>query len=179
MNVHWFADHLPGLIDSIPLVATVVTTVLTIVLARATLRYAQAADRSVALAKISVLIQLVQLRRLSHAVPFERVFLNEPLVGGMTWTQSFQKRLITATGEDFQGPIAASVTFYASGRMFRTDWFRFQVTVRDGKILQLEPVNVSARRVQALELHEEVENAEELELVRDVAELSAPAAAGK
>lgn len=199
------------LVNYIPVIATIVTTILSVVLARATLRYAESADKSLALAreeferewapelhiklakvsntdaviivtnlaKISVLLQMVQLRRLSHAVPFERVFLNEPLVGGMTWTQSFQRRLITATGEDFEGPIAASVTFFASGRMFRTDWFRFQIAVKDGHIQHLEPVTMAARRVQVLEPETCEPKAErELELVRDVTgSLEAPAEA--
>ena len=189
------------LVNYIPIIATIVTTILSVVLARATLRYAESADKSLTLAreeferewapelhiklakvsntdaviivtnlaKISVLLQMVQLRRLSHAVPFERVFLNEPLVGGMTWTQSFQRRLITATGEDFEGPIAASVTFFASGRMFRTDWFRFQIAVKDGHISHLEPITMAARRVQVLEPETCEPKAErELELVRDV-----------
>lgn len=189
------------LINYIPIIATIVTTILSVVLARATLRYAESADKSLALAreeferewapelhiklakvsntdaviivtnlaKISVLLQLVQIRRLSHAVPFERVFLNEPLVGGMTWTQSFQRRLVTATGEDFEGPIAASVTFFASGRMFRTDWFRFQICVKRGHIDHLEPITMTARRVQVLEPETCEPKAErELELVHDV-----------
>jgi hypothetical protein len=201
MKVDW-SIPVSTLVTYIPVIATMVTTILSVILARATLRYAESADKSLALAreeferewspelhvklaktssteaviivtnlaKISVLIQLVQLRRLSHAVPFERVFLNEPVVGGMSWTQSFQKRLITATGEDFEGAIAASVTFYASGRLFRTDWFRFQTMVRDGKIIQLEPVNISARRVQVLNHRGEQESEVEVELVRDVVE---------
>jgi hypothetical protein len=135
MHVRWGALF-SSLVESIPLIATVVTSILSILMARATLRYAVSADKSLALAreeferewapelhiklskvsptdaelivtnlaKISVLIQMVQLRRLSHATPFERVFLNEPLVGGRTWTQNFQRRLITATGDEFEGP---------------------------------------------------------------------------
>jgi hypothetical protein len=114
--VQWFSQHsLPFtlIVAYIPLVATVATTVLSIVLARATLRYAEASDKSLALAReeferqwspelhvkleklnsrktnivvtnlgrISVLLQMVQLRRLSMAVPSLRSFLNEPLVG--------------------------------------------------------------------------------------------------
>jgi hypothetical protein len=154
-----------------------------VILARATLRYAEATDKSLALAreeferewspelhiklerlsasetrivvtnlaKISVLLQLMQLRKISHAVPFERCFLNDPLVGGMTWTQDVGKRLVVCTGPDFQGLIAASVTFYSSGRMFRTDWFRFYIEVDDGRIVRLNPTNVPARRVRVLE----------------------------
>jgi hypothetical protein len=157
--------------------------VLSLVLARATLRYAEASDRSLALAreeferewspelhiklerisssdarivvtnlaKISVLLQMVQLRRTTHAVPFGRHFLNEPLVGGMTWSQDLGKRLTACTGDDFEGQIAASVTFYASGRLFRTDWFRFYIEVRHGNLLRLDPVNIAARRVRVLE----------------------------
>lgn len=184
----------------IPLVATVVTCILSVVLARATLRYAAASDKSLALAreeferewspelhikleksadseprilvtnlaKISVLLQLVQIRRLTHAVPSLRFFLNEPLVGGTTWTQGIQRRLIAATGDEFQGPVAVSATFYASGRMFRTDWFRFQVEVRRGEVIRLDAVNMAARRARVLEPRkgEEVHR----ELARDVSE---------
>ena len=199
MHLKW--NFLADLINFIPIIATVVTSILSVLMAQATLRYAKAADKSLALAreeferewapelhvklakvsatdsviivtnlaKISVLIQMVQLKRLSHAVPFERIFLNEPLVGGMTWTQNFQRRLITATGDDFDGPIAASITFFASGRMFRTDWFRFQIKVKRGQIIDLEPVTMAARRVQVLEPETcEPKSERELELVRDV-----------
>jgi hypothetical protein len=187
-------------VDYIPVAATVVTTLLSVVLARATLRYAEAADKSLALAReeferewspelhvklerlsateaniivtnlarISVLLQLVQIRKLTHAMPFERHYLNEPLVGGMTWTQSIRKRLIISTGEDFVGAVAASVTFYASGRLFRTDWFRFQVTVKNGHILQLEPISMAVRRVRVLEPRRGMP-AGHRELVTDVA----------
>jgi len=186
MHIHWMnAYSIPffSLVNYIPLVATVVTCVLSVILARATLRYAEAADKGLALAreeferewspelhiklerisatetqivvtnlaKISVLLQLMQLRKISHAVPFERCFLNDPLVGGMTWTQEIGKRLVVCTGSDFQGLIAASVTFYSSGRMFRTDWFRFYIEVADGRIVRLNPTNVPARRVRVLE----------------------------
>jgi len=199
MHFQW-AFPLSNLINFIPLIATVVTSVLSILMARATLRYAEAADKSLALAreeferewapelhikmerlsstearimvtnlaKISVLLQLVQVRKLTHVVPFERVFLNEPLVGGMTWTQSFRKQLLVATGEDFEGPIAASVTFFASGRMYRTDWFRFQIGVRNGNIQHLEPINIAARRVQVLAEDGDPRTERDLELVRDV-----------
>lgn len=172
-----------GLVNYIPVIATVVTTILSVVLARATLRYAESSDKSLALAReeferewspelhiklekvssseiklivtnlarISVLLQMVQVRKLAQAVPSERYFLNEPLVGGMTWTESFWKRLMVATGENFQGPIAVSVTFYASSRLFRTDWFRFQVAVKDGNVTQLDALNIAARRVRVLE----------------------------
>src|SRR5436305_7380312 len=103
------------------------------------------------LAKTSVLLQLLQLRKLSHAMPFERCRLNDPLVGGMTWTQEMGKRILGCTGYDFEGPIAASMTFYASGRMFRTDWFRAQIQVREGRIVSLEPSNMPTRRVRQIE----------------------------
>ena len=198
--MHW-STIFANLVNSIPLIATVVTSILSILMARATLRYAASSDKSLALAreeferewapelhiklakvstsdadlivtnlaKISVLLQMVQLRRLSHATPFERVFLNEPLVGGTTWTQNFQRRLVTATGDEFEGPIATSVTFFASGRMYRTDWFRFQIKVKNGKILYLEPITMTARRVQILE-EETCEPLveREIELVQDV-----------
>lgn len=171
------------LINYVPLIATVVTCILSLVLARATLRYAETTDRSLALAreeyerewspelhiklervcdtearivvtnlaKISVLLQLVQIRRTTLGAPFTRQFLNEPLVGGMTWTQNMGERLLAGTEEHFDGQIAASITFYASGRLYRTDWFRFQTQVSRGKLIRLEPINIAARRVRVLE----------------------------
>ena len=185
MNLQWFNQHVSFtlVLAYIPVIATVVTTVLSLVLARATLRYAEASDKSLALAreeferewspelhikleqvsvrnarivvtnlaKISVLLQMVQLRKLSLGIPALRYFLNEPLVGGSTWTDELGKRLFGCTGDDYEGVIAASITFYCSGRLFRTDWFRFQIQVRRGEILNLEPVNIAARRVRVLE----------------------------
>jgi hypothetical protein len=171
------------LVSYIPVIATVVTTLFSVILARATLRYVEATDKGLALAreeferewspdlhikmervsatearvivtnlaKTSVLLQLLQLRKLSHATPFERCRLNDPLVGGMTWTQEMGRRLLACTGEEFEGPIAASMTFYASGRMFKTDWFRSQIQVRDGRIVSLEPSHIPARRVRVIE----------------------------
>lgn len=186
MHMQWINSYrisFTTFISYVPIIATVVTYFFSVVLARATLRYVEATDKGLALAreeferewspelhiklerisatearvvvtnlaKISVLLQLVQLRKLSHAVPFERCRLNDPLVGGMTWTQELGKRLLACTGEEFEGPIAASMTFYASGRMFRTDWFRSHIQVRDGRIISLEPSNIPARRVRVLE----------------------------
>src|SRR5271157_6510944 len=171
------------LVSYIPLIATVVTCLFSVILARATLRYVEATDKGLALAregferewspdlhiklervsstearvivtnlaKSSVLLQLLQLRKLSHAVPFERCRLNDPLVGGLTWTQEMGKRILACTGREFEGPIAACMTFYCSGRMFRTDWFRSHIQVRDGRILSLEPSNIPARRVRVIE----------------------------
>jgi hypothetical protein len=188
----------------IPLVATVATTILSLVLARATLRYAEASDKSLALAReeferqwspelhvkleklstrqtnivvtnlarISVLLQMVQLRQLAMAVPSLRSFLNEPLVGGSTWTDELGKNLFACTGDDYEGQIAASVTFYASGRMYRTDWFRFQVNVCHGEVLRLDPVNIVARRAHKLDDEEEAQQ----ELVKDVVEAKAAGA---
>jgi len=186
MHIQWMNSYsLPlfSLVNYIPLAATVVTCFLSVILARATLRYAKAADKGLALAreeferewspelhiklerlspsevrivvtnlaKISVLLQLMQIRKISQAVPFERCFLNDPLVGGMTWTQDVGKRLLACAGPEFEGLIAASVTFYASGRMFRTDWFRFYIQVKNGDIIRVNPTNVPARRVRVLE----------------------------
>ena len=186
MHMQWINSYripFTTFVSYVPIIATVVTCFFSVVLARATLRYVEATDKGLALAreeferewspelhvklerisatearivvtnlaKISVLLQLVQLRKLSHAVPFERCRLNDPLVGGMTWTQELGKRLLACTGEEFEGPIAACMTFYASGRMFRTDWFRSQIKVRDGQIISLEPSNIPARRVRVLE----------------------------
>lgn len=171
------------LIGYIPLIATVVTTFFSIILARATLRYVEATDKGLALAreeferewtpdlhvklervsetearvivtnlaKTSVLLQLLQFRKLSHAVPFERCRLNDPLVGGSTWTQEMGRRIIACTEKNFEGPIAACMTFYAAGRMFRTDWFRSQIQVRNGRIVSLEPSNMPTRRVRVVE----------------------------
>jgi hypothetical protein len=181
--MHVPAIPFSNLVAYIPVLATVITSILSVVLARATLRYAESADKSLALAreeferewtpelhiklerlsatdanivvtnlaKISVLLQLVQWRRLSHGVPSLRWFLNEPLVGGRSWTESVGRRVVASTGQDFQGALAVSVTFYASGRLFRSDWFRFQVEVSHGNIVRLNPVNIAARRVQVLE----------------------------
>jgi len=127
------------------------------------------------LAKLSVLLQLLQIRKITFLVPFERCMLNEPLVGGMTWTQDIGKRLINCTGTDFEGQIAASMTFFASGRMFRTDWFRFHITVERGRILRLEASNIPARRVRVVTNREGQERRKEM--VLDVAGGSARAKA--
>jgi len=119
------------------------------------------------LARISVLMQMVQMRKLSMAVPSVRSFLNEPLVGGTTWSEDLGKRLFASTGENYEGQIAVSITFYAAGRMYRTDWFRFQVQVRNNQLLQLDPVNISARRVQVLQSRKGTRITPP-ELVRDV-----------
>lgn len=201
MNVQWFSQHsIPFtlIVEYIPLIATVTTTILSIVLARATLRYAEASDKSLALAReeferqwspelhikmemvssrqaqivvtnlarISVLLQMVQLRRLAMGVPSLRSFLNEPLVGGSTWTSEVGKHLFSCTGDDYEGQIATCITFYASGRMYRTDWFRFQVQISHGEILRLDPVNIAARRVRVLESAAKTRQ----ELVKDVVE---------
>jgi hypothetical protein len=111
-------------------------------------------------------MQMLQLRKLSMAVPSLRCFLNEPLVGGTTWSDDLGKRFFACTGADYAGQIAVSITFYAAGRMYRTDWFRFQVLVRDGQLLKLDPVNISARRVRALEPEKGASTRRQL--VRDV-----------
>jgi hypothetical protein len=185
MGLQWFSQHgniFTLMVAYVPLIATVVTTILSLVLARATLRYVESSDKSLALAReefdrewspelhikldqvtgrnarivvtnlgrISVLLQTVQLRKLTMGVPSLRYLLNEPLMGGNTWTDELGKRFFASTGDDFEGALAASVTFYASGRLFRTDWFRFQVHVRRGELLRLDPVNIAARRVRVL-----------------------------
>jgi hypothetical protein len=190
-------------VEYIPLVATVTTTILSIILARATLRYAEATDKSLALAreeferqwspelhiklekvssrqakivvtnlaKISVLLQMMQLKRLGMGVPSMRSFLNEPLVGGFTWTEDLGKNLFACTGDEYEGQIAASMTFYVNGRLYRTDWFRFQVKVSSGEIIRLSPVNIAARRVRMVDNTEKAKR----ELVKDVVETSAAA----
>lgn len=194
MHTQWFSQHIPFtlIVEYIPLLATVATTVLSIVLARATLRYAETTDKSLALAReeferqwspelhikldmvssrktnivvtnlarISVLLQMVQVRRLDMGVPALRSFLNEPLVGGSTWTEELGRHLFDCVGDDYNGQIAVSVTFYASGRLYRTDWFRFEAEIRRAEILRLNPVNIAARRAQSLN--------DEEDLVQDV-----------
>jgi len=122
------------------------------------------------LARISVLIQMVQLRRLDMGVPSLRSFLNEPLVGGTTWTEELGRHLFDCVGDSYEGQIAASVTFYASGRLYRTDWFRFDIEIRRGEIGRLEPVNIAARRAQSIDDGED--------LVRDVVQTMAAKAGG-
>jgi hypothetical protein len=186
MTVQWinsFRILFLTLLSYVPLIATVLTCFFSVILARATLRYVEATDKGLALAreeferewspdlhiklervsnteakvvvtnlaKSSVLLQLLQLRKISHAVPFERCRLNDPLVGGMTWTEEMGRRILACTGKEFEGPIAASITFYCSGRMFRTDWFRSHIQVRDGRIMSLEPSTMPARRVRVID----------------------------
>jgi hypothetical protein len=186
MAVQWittFRILFLTLLSYVPLIATVLTCFFSVILARATLRYVEATDKGLALAreeferewspdlhiklervsnteakvvvtnlaKSSVLLQLLQLRKISHAVPFERCRLNDPLVGGMTWTEEMGRRILACTGKEFEGPIAASITFYCSGRMFRTDWFRSHIQVRDGRIMSLEPSTMPARRVRVID----------------------------
>jgi hypothetical protein len=195
------------LMSYIPIIATILTTYFSIILARATMRYVESTDKSLALAreeferewspdlhikiervsateakiivtnlaKTSVLLQLLQLRKLSHAMPFERCRLNDPLVGGMTWTQEMGRRILACTGHEFEGPVAVSATFYAAGRMFRTDWFRSQIQVRDGRIVSLEPSNMPTRRVRVIERKGPERRRE---FVQDVTEDVAPPKAG-
>jgi hypothetical protein len=208
MGLQWFSQHgnlFTLMVAYVPLIATVVTTILSLVLARATLRYVESSDKSLALAReefdrqwspelhikleqvtgrnarivvtnlgrISVLLQTVQLRKLTMGVPSLRYLLNEPLMGGHTWTDELGKRFFASTGDDFEGAVAASVTFYASGRLFRTDWFRFQVHVRRAELLRLDPVNIAARRVRVLVPRNGTEPIRH-DLVRDV--VAAPVA---
>jgi len=182
-SINQFRTSFTMLVSYVPVIATVVTCFFSVILARATLRYVEATDKHLDLAreeferewspdlhiklervsatevrvivtnlaKSSVLLQLLQLRKISHAVPFDRHRLNDPLVGGMTWTQELGRHILACTGKEFEGPIAACMTFYSSGRMFRTDWFRSQIHVRDGRVLTLEPSNMPARRVRVIE----------------------------
>jgi hypothetical protein len=200
MNIKGHEIPIAGLVNFIPVLATIVTTILSIVLARATLRYAHAADRTLELAheqferewapelhlrmervqnsdarmiitnlaKTSVLLQLIQMRSTDHALPFEKQYLNEPLVGGTAWTHSIGERLLHLTGNNFQGTVAASASFYCSGRLFRTDWFRFKVEVRNGRIDRLDAVTLPAHRVRVLEPHH-VRRFRRKPLVQDVA----------
>lgn len=185
VSIHGHSIQLSTLVNFIPVLATIVTTMLSIVLARATLRYAHAADRTLELAheqferewapelhvrleristvdariivtnlaKTSVLLQLMQLRNTSSPMPFEKQYLNDPLVGGAAWTEQVGERLLHVTGSDFKGLVAASASFYAGGRLFRTDWFRFNVEVHRGEIERIQPATIPARRVRVLEPH--------------------------
>jgi hypothetical protein len=201
MHMQWVNFKIPfsTLISYIPVIATVVTCFFSVILARATLRYVEATDKGLALAreeferewspelhiklervspsearvivtnlaKTSVLLQMLQLRKLIHAVPSDRWILNDPLVGGMTWAGDISKRLIGCADGDFEGPVAASMTFYASGRMFRTDWFRFNVKMCDGRISHIDPSHIPARRVRVLQNRDGGERRKEF--VQDVA----------
>lgn len=208
MGLQWFSQHgniFTLMVAYVPLIATVVTTILSLVLARATLRYVESSDKSLALAReefdrqwspelhikleqvtgrnarivvtnlgrISVLLQTVQLRKLTMGVPSLRYMLNEPLMGGHTWTDELGKRFFASTGDNFEGAVATSVTFYAAGRLFRTDWFRFQVHVRRGELMRLDPVNIAARRVRVLVPRDGSEPIRH-DLVRDVVGVTSP-----
>jgi len=185
MTFHGHTIPWATLVEFIPVLATLVTTLLSIVLARATLRYAHAADRTLELAheqferewapelhlrmervsatdarmvitnlaKTSVLLQLVQLRNISGVFPLEKQYLNDPLVGGIAWKGEIGEHLLRLTGHNFSGPIAASASFYASGRLFRTDWFRFKVAVHGGRIDRIDAVTLPAHRVRVLVPH--------------------------
>jgi hypothetical protein len=186
----WLGNYggaLVTVINYVPVVATVVTCVFSLVLARATLRYVEATDKSLALAReeferewspelhiklrrlsasdaevvvtnlarASVLLQVLQLRNLKTSVPFDRLVLNDPLIGGMTWTDAVGERLLHMTGHEFEGVVDASVTFFSAGRMFRTDWFRFTVLVHNGHVLNIEAISIPGRRVKVVHGHEE------------------------
>jgi hypothetical protein len=200
VSIHGHSIQLSTLVNFIPVLATIVTTMLSIVLARATLRYAHAADRTLELAheqferewapelhvrlergsgedariiitnlaKTSVLLQLLQLRNTSSPMPFEKQYLNDPLVGGAAWNGHIGERLLHVTGSDFKGLVAASASFYAAGRLFRTDWFRFNVEIRRGQIEKIHPATIPARRVRVLEPHK-VRRFRRQTLVKDVA----------
>jgi hypothetical protein len=94
------------------------------------------------------------------------------LVGGMTWSQEMGKSILSCTGYEFEGPIAAAMTFYAAGRMYRTDWFRAQVVVREGRLVSLEPSNMPTRRVRQVERKGQPERRREF--VQDVAASANP-----
>ena len=202
--INSFNIPLSTVVAYIPLLATLVTCYFSVILARATLRYVEATDKGLALAreeferewspelhikiervsstestivvtnlaKISVLLQLLQFRKVTFMVPFERCPLNDPLVGGRTWSQEIGRRLLACTGPEFDGQIAASTTFFASGRMFRTDWFRFHIQVQNGRILRLDPANIPARRVRVLTGRKGPERRRDF--VQDVATGTAP-----
>lgn len=117
------------------------------------------------LAKASVLLEVLQFRNLTGARPFERVILNDPLIGGLTWAESIGDRLTAMTGKDFDGVVDISITFFAAGRMFRTDWFRFNVLIHNGHFMRADAITLPARRVKVSHGHE---HPPELELAKDV-----------
>jgi hypothetical protein len=71
------------------------------------------------------------------------------------------------TGQEFDGVVDVAITFFAAGRMYRTDWFRFNVLVHNGHILRVEAVTLPARRVRVAHGRE---HQVELEPVRDASE---------
>ena len=188
--MHWHTwvaglgrPSLQTIIGFVPLLATIVTTLVTVILARATLRYAHATDKSLELAreqferewapelhihiervseedasiiitnlaKSSVLLQLVQIRKLQDAVPFAKYPLNHPLVGGRSWMEDVGDRFLALGSHEFRGTVAASATFFCSGRLYRTDWFRFEVEVSGKAILRLVPITAAANRARVLQ----------------------------
>ena len=103
------------------------------------------------LAKTSVLLQLLAIaqalaRHALRAFPIERSSGRRDDVVARNG-QAYPR----CTGYEFEGPLAASVTFYAAGRMYRTDWFRAQIVVREGRIVSLEPSTMPSRRVRQIE----------------------------
>src|SRR6202047_4825045 len=113
MDMQWINSYripFTTLLSYVPIIATVVTCFFSVVLARATLRYVEATDKGLALAReeferewspelhiklerispsearivvtnlgrTSVLLQMIQLRKLTHAVPSEGWFLHAP-----------------------------------------------------------------------------------------------------
>jgi len=117
------------------------------------------------LAKASVLLEVLQFRNLTGARPFEKVILNDPLIGGLTWAESIGDRLTAMTGKDFEGVVDISITFFAAGRMFRTDWFRFNVFIHNGHFMRADAITLPARRIKVSHSHEQPA---ELELAKDV-----------
>ncbi len=188
--MHWHSwiagighPSLQTLIGVVPLLATIVTTLVTVILARATLRYAAATDKSLELAreqferewapelhihierlseedakiiitnlaKSSVLLQLVQIRKIHDAVPFAKFALNHPLVGGRSWMEDVGDRFLSLGSQEFRGTIAASATFFCSGRLYRTDWFRFELEASGRNIVRLVPITAAANRARVLQ----------------------------
>ena len=117
------------------------------------------------LAKASVLLEVMQFRNLSGGKPFEKCTLNDPLIGGMTWAESIGDRLTGMTSKDFDGVVDIAITFFASGRMYRTDWFRFNVLIHNGHFMRADAITLPARRVKVAHGHEQPP---ELELAKDV-----------
>jgi hypothetical protein len=69
----------------------------------------------------------------------------------MTWTQELRRHILACTGKQFRRSDRSLNDLLFLGRMFRTDWFRSHIQVRDGRILTLEPSNMPARRVRVIE----------------------------
>ena len=69
----------------------------------------------------------------------------------MTWTQEMGRRILACTGEEFEGPIAASMTSTPRAACTARTGSARRFVVREGRIVSLEPSNMPARRVRMVE----------------------------